>query len=40
VAQQLGQRSYGSVADALGAQANVPRATVKNVLGSAALLRA
>ncbi|MBY4838423.1 hypothetical protein K5Y32_18905 [Pantoea sp. DY-15] len=40
VAQQLGQRNYGSVADALGAQANVPRATVKNVLGSAALLRA
>ncbi|MCW6031725.1 hypothetical protein [Pantoea sp. JK] len=40
VAQQLSQRSYGSVADALGAQANVPRATVKNVLGSAALLRA
>lgn len=40
VAQQLGQRNYGRVADALGAQANVPRATVKNVLGSAALLRA
>lgn len=39
VAQQLNQREYRSVADALGAQANVPRATVKNVLGSAALLQ-
>ncbi|EJL87163.1 hypothetical protein [Pantoea sp. GM01] len=40
VAQQMSQQGYRGVADALGAQANVPRATVKNVLGSAALLRA
>jgi hypothetical protein len=40
VVQQLNQHEYSSLADALGAQANVPRATVKNVLGSAALLRA
>ncbi|MRS19713.1 hypothetical protein GJV08_11160 [Enterobacteriaceae bacterium RIT692] len=39
VAQQLGQSDYRHLADALNAQANVPRATVKNVLGSAALLR-
>lgn len=40
VVKQLNQPEYRSLADALHAQANVPRATVKNVLGSAALLRA
>ncbi|WP_343550789.1 hypothetical protein [Pantoea sp.] len=39
VAQQLGQSEYRNLAGALNAQANVPRATVKNVLGNAALLR-
>lgn len=40
VVQQLSKSEYRNLADALNAQANVPRATVKNVLGSAALLRA
>lgn len=39
VAQQLSQREYRNLAEVLGTQANVPRATVKNALGSAALLR-
>lgn len=40
VVQQLAHPEYRNLADALNAQATVPRATVKNVLGSAALLRA
>lgn len=39
VAQQMGSGDYRGLADALAAQANVPRATVKNVLGAQALLR-